>query len=62
MSMTATSVPVRTGAAQYYHPAHKCRRPPPQSPDFFPRLILIVTTCLYKSALMAAELGRCLHP
>ena len=37
-----------------------CRRPPPQFPDVYSRLI--VTTCLYTSALLTAELGSCLHP
>ena len=44
------SVPDCTGAAQYDHPIY-CRRPPPHSPDF-PLPHLIVTTCLYTSALL----------
>ena len=51
-----------TGTAQYYHPIH-CRRPLPTPlipPP--PRLIVIVTTCLYISALFRTEPTRCFYP
>ena len=34
--------------------------PPPHSHDVYPHLIM--ATCLYKSALLVAELDSCLHP
>jgi hypothetical protein len=37
-----------------------CLPPPPHSHDVYARPI--VTTCLYTSALLSAELGSCLYP
>ena len=51
--MTATLY--LTGIIPFQH----CRRPPP-NPLMYSRLI--VTTCLYTSALLIAELGRSIYP
>ena len=45
--------------------AQECRLivfAPPHSHDVYNYSHPIVTTCLYMSALLSAELGSCLHP
>ena len=36
--------------------------PPPHSHDVYNYSHPVVTTCLYTSVLLSAELGSCLHP
>ena len=58
----------RTGAAQDYHLTicililRNFRRPPPNPMMYIVYARPMVTTCLYTSALLVAELGSCLHP
>ena len=54
------SVTDRTGTAQDYR--LPLSSPPSHSHDVFNYSRSIVTTCLYTSALLSAELGSCLHP
>ena len=53
----------RTGTVQKTIPSLKCEasiQRPPHYHDVYPHVIM--ATCLYKSALLVAELDSCLHP
>ena len=59
--ITATQYLTALALVQDYR-RHVCFLRPPPTPMLCKSSRPIVTTCLYSSALLVAELGSCLHP
>ena len=61
-SYNGYSVPDRTGTSTGLPTPCVFSSPPPHAHVIYIYSRPIVTTCLYSSALLVAELGSCLHP